>query len=135
MCAGNSSDGGVVAESGKGVKSSGDFRVRACRDGSNGPQLVGRDGLLVRRPPALPLPLPLPLLTPATSLVPARAVCLHGGRQSRTSDEYGHIFDHFGLEYRSPDDRFAMSMCRQQAGTTGTSSRERNCDRGPHLLL
>jgi len=42
-----------------------------------------------------------------------------GGRQSRTSDEYGHIFDHFGLEYRYPDDRFAMSMCRQQAGTTG----------------
>ena len=42
-----------------------------------------------------------------------------GGRQSRTSDEYGHIFDHFGLEYRYPDDRFAMSMCRQQAGTDG----------------
>lgn len=42
-----------------------------------------------------------------------------GGRQSRTSDEYGHIFDHFGLEYRYPGDRFAMSMCRQQAGTDG----------------
>ena len=42
-----------------------------------------------------------------------------GGRQSRTSDEYGHILDHFGLEYRYPDDRFAMSMCRQQAGTDG----------------
>jgi len=42
-----------------------------------------------------------------------------GGRQSRTSDEYGHIFDHFGLEYRYPEDRFAMSMCRQQAGTDG----------------
>ncbi len=42
-----------------------------------------------------------------------------GGRQSRTTDEYGHIFDHFGLEYRYPEDRFAMSMCRQQAGTAG----------------
>lgn len=42
-----------------------------------------------------------------------------GGRQSRTSGEFGHIFDHFGLEYRYPEDRFAMSMCRQQVGTAG----------------
>lgn len=42
-----------------------------------------------------------------------------GGRQSRTGDDYGHIFDHFGLEYGYSDDRFAMSMCRQQVGTDG----------------
>ncbi len=42
-----------------------------------------------------------------------------GGRQSRTGENYGHIFDHFGLEYGYPDDRFAMSMCRQQVGTKG----------------
>ena len=42
-----------------------------------------------------------------------------GGRQSRTGDDYGHIFDHFGLEYVYPDDRFALSMCRQQDGTDG----------------
>ena len=42
-----------------------------------------------------------------------------GGRQSRTGENYGHIFDHFGLEYDYPDDRFAMSMCRQQIGTDG----------------
>lgn len=42
-----------------------------------------------------------------------------GGRQARTTDQYGHIFDHFGLEYGYPDDRFAMSMCRQQVGTDG----------------
>jgi predicted dehydrogenase len=42
-----------------------------------------------------------------------------GGRQARTGEDYGHIFDHFGLEYGYPDDRFAFSMCRQQVGTDG----------------
>ena len=42
-----------------------------------------------------------------------------GGRQSRTGEDYGHIFDHFGLEYAYPDDRFAFSMCRQQTDTDG----------------
>ncbi len=42
-----------------------------------------------------------------------------GGRQARTGAEYGHIFDHFGLEYAYPDDRVALSMCRQQIGTPG----------------
>ena len=42
-----------------------------------------------------------------------------GGRQSRTGEDYGHIFDHFGLEYTYPGDRFAFSMCRQQTDTDG----------------
>ena len=42
-----------------------------------------------------------------------------GGRQARTGDSYGHIFDHFALEYAYPEDRFALSMCRQQVGTDG----------------
>jgi len=42
-----------------------------------------------------------------------------GGRQARTEEKYGHIFDHFGLEFEYPEDRFAMSMCRQQVGTPG----------------
>lgn len=43
-----------------------------------------------------------------------------GGRQSRTDAKlYGHIFDHFGLEYVYPGDRFVLSMCRQQDGTDG----------------
>ena len=42
-----------------------------------------------------------------------------GGRQARTGAEYGHIFDHFGLEYAYPGDRVALSMCRQQIGTPG----------------
>ena len=42
-----------------------------------------------------------------------------GGRQARTGEDFGHIFDHFGLEYVYPDDRFAFSMCRQQTDTDG----------------
>jgi hypothetical protein len=43
-----------------------------------------------------------------------------GGRQARTDQRlYGHIFDHFGLEFTFPGDRFVFSMCRQQDGTDG----------------
>jgi predicted dehydrogenase len=43
-----------------------------------------------------------------------------GGRQARTDDRlFGHIFDHFGLEFEFPGDRFVFSMCRQQDGTDG----------------
>jgi predicted dehydrogenase len=42
-----------------------------------------------------------------------------GGRQTRTEARFGHIFDHFGLEFQFPGDRFVFSMCRQQDGTDG----------------
>ena len=42
-----------------------------------------------------------------------------GGRQARTGPEYGHIFDHFAIEYAYPGDRFLLSMCRQQDGCPG----------------
>jgi predicted dehydrogenase len=42
-----------------------------------------------------------------------------GGRQVRTDAKFGHIFDHFGLEFQFPGDRFVFSMCRQQDGTDG----------------
>ena len=42
-----------------------------------------------------------------------------GGRQARTDPKYGHIYDHFSLEFSYPGDRFAHSMCRQQEGTPG----------------
>ena len=42
-----------------------------------------------------------------------------GGRQQRTDAKFGHIFDHFGLEFLYPGDRFVFSMCRQQDGTDG----------------
>jgi predicted dehydrogenase len=39
-----------------------------------------------------------------------------GGRQVRTGPEYGHIYDHFGLEYEYPNGASALSMCRQIDG-------------------
>jgi len=56
-----------------------------------------------------------------------------GGRQVRTDPAYGHIFDHFAVEYEYPNGARLMSMCRQidgcatnmserVAGTKGTSN-------------
>jgi predicted dehydrogenase len=46
---------------------------------------------------------------------PVKAIGL-GGRQTRTNPLYGHIFDHFAIEYEYPDGRRIQSMCRQQDG-------------------
>jgi myo-inositol 2-dehydrogenase/D-chiro-inositol 1-dehydrogenase len=46
---------------------------------------------------------------------PERAVGM-GGRQVRTSPDYGHIFDHFAIDYEYPGGVHAMSMCRQIEG-------------------
>ncbi|MDA0802727.1 MAG: Gfo/Idh/MocA family oxidoreductase [Planctomycetota bacterium] len=54
----------------------------------------------------------------AFQAVPERCVAL-GGRQARTDPKYGQIFDHFAVDYEYPDQRFALSMCRQQDGTDG----------------
>ena len=40
-----------------------------------------------------------------------------GGRQARTDPAYGHIFDHFAIEYVYPNGTRIQSMCRQQDGT------------------
>jgi myo-inositol 2-dehydrogenase/D-chiro-inositol 1-dehydrogenase len=42
-----------------------------------------------------------------------------GGRQARTGPEYGHIYDHFGLDYEYENGAHVLSMCRQQPGTPG----------------
>jgi predicted dehydrogenase len=39
-----------------------------------------------------------------------------GGRQVRTSPEYGHIYDHFAIEYEYADGVVATSQCRQIEG-------------------
>jgi myo-inositol 2-dehydrogenase/D-chiro-inositol 1-dehydrogenase len=63
---------------------------------------------------------------------PIKAVGM-GGRQVRTDPAYGHIFDHFTIEYEYPNGARMMSMCRQidgcannvserVAGTKGTSN-------------
>ncbi len=52
---------------------------------------------------------------------PIRATGL-GGRQTRTSPEYGHIFDHFAIDFEYENGVHLMSFCRQQEGTTGNVS-------------
>jgi myo-inositol 2-dehydrogenase/D-chiro-inositol 1-dehydrogenase len=46
---------------------------------------------------------------------PVRAVG-SGGRQTRTEPIYGHIFDHFAIDYEFADGAHCMAMCRQQDG-------------------
>lgn len=49
---------------------------------------------------------------------PVRATGM-GGRQARTDSAYGHIYDHFTIDYEYANDVHVMSMCRQMA----------NCDK------
>ncbi len=42
-----------------------------------------------------------------------------GGRQVRTEPKFGHIFDHFALQYEYPNGVVGQSYCRQIDGTTG----------------
>ncbi len=49
--------------------------------------------------------------------LPIKATAM-GGRQARTGAEYGHIYDHFAVEYEYPNGVRLMSMCRQQDGTS-----------------
>ncbi len=46
---------------------------------------------------------------------PVRAVAT-GGRQTRTGPEYGHIYDHFAIDYEYPNNVHVKVMCRQQDG-------------------
>jgi predicted dehydrogenase len=42
-----------------------------------------------------------------------------GGRQMRTEEIYGNIYDHFFVDYEYPNGVHVMSMCRQWQGTRG----------------
>ena len=42
-----------------------------------------------------------------------------GGRQVRTGPEWGHIYDHFTIDYEYPSGAHMLSMCRQMPGTEG----------------
>lgn len=42
-----------------------------------------------------------------------------GGRQVRTDEKYGNIFDHFSIEYEYADGMTMQSMCRQIDGCAG----------------
>jgi predicted dehydrogenase len=42
-----------------------------------------------------------------------------GGRQSRTDPKYGHIYDHFAIDFEYPNGARVISMCRQIENTAG----------------
>lgn len=46
---------------------------------------------------------------------PVRAIGM-GGRQVRTGPEFGHVFDHFAVDFEYPNGVHLMSMCRQIEG-------------------
>jgi predicted dehydrogenase len=45
-----------------------------------------------------------------------------GGRQQRVAPAYGHIYDHFSVDFEYPGNIHALSMCRQMAGCVNTVS-------------
>src|SRR5438309_1130025 len=47
---------------------------------------------------------------------PVKAVGV-GGRQWRTDPAYGHIYDHFAIDFEYPNGAHVLSMCRQIDGT------------------
>jgi myo-inositol 2-dehydrogenase / D-chiro-inositol 1-dehydrogenase len=48
---------------------------------------------------------------------PIRAVGV-GGRQCRVEPRFGHIYDHFAIDYEYPSGGRVLSMCRQMQGAT-----------------
>lgn len=52
---------------------------------------------------------------------PVRAAGV-GGRQSRVSPAYGHIYDHFAVDFEYPNGARVLSMCRQIEGTANNVS-------------
>jgi len=49
---------------------------------------------------------------------PVKALAL-GGRQARPDKNYGHIYDHFAVEYEYPNGARMFSQCRQMNGCEG----------------
>jgi len=53
-----------------------------------------------------------------------------GGRQARTSPEFGNIYDHFAAEYEYPNGIRVMSMCSQIEGSTPRVGERVQCSKG-----
>lgn len=49
---------------------------------------------------------------------PVKAIAM-GGRQARPNQNYGHIYDHFAVEYAYPNGARMFSQCRQMNGCEG----------------
>ncbi|MBS1708943.1 MAG: Gfo/Idh/MocA family oxidoreductase [Armatimonadetes bacterium] len=60
---------------------------------------------------------------------PVKATAL-GGRQTRVDPAYGHIYDHFAVEYTFADGSRMHSYCRQQDGTPSNVSERINGTKG-----
>lgn len=52
---------------------------------------------------------------------PVRAIA-NGGRQVRTGEEFGHIYDHFSVEYEYANGARVQAMSRQMRGTANRNS-------------
>jgi predicted dehydrogenase len=57
-----------------------------------------------------------------------------GGRQTRTGDEFGHIYDHFAVVYEWENGVKLFSQCRQQVGCRNDMSGHALGRRGTALL-
>ena len=72
---------------------------------------------------------------------PARAIGV-GGRQSRVQPEYGHIYDHFAIDFEYPNGVHILSMSRQIDGARGrngeffqgTRGTARTSENGPYRV-
>jgi predicted dehydrogenase len=53
-----------------------------------------------------------------------------GGRQVRTQKNFGHIFDHFAIDYEYPNQVHVLSMCRQINGCANSISESVTGTRG-----
>jgi len=60
----------------------------------------------------------LDVLNWAFNAHPIKALAL-GGRQARPNQNYGHIYDHFAVEYEYPNGARMFSQCRQMNGCEG----------------
>jgi predicted dehydrogenase len=60
----------------------------------------------------------LDILNWAFNAHPIKALAL-GGRQARPNQSYGHIYDHFAVEYEYPSGARMFSQCRQMNGCEG----------------
>jgi predicted dehydrogenase len=73
---------------------------------------------------------------------PVRAIGV-GGRQARVQPEYGHIYDHFAVDFEYQNGVHITSMCRQINGTRGrngeffqgTRGKVHTSESGPYAIV
>ncbi len=65
----------------------------------------------------------------AMGAAPVKAMGM-GGRQVRTGSDFGHIFDHFAVEYEYPGGLLGMSQCRQIDGCANRVSENIRGEKG-----